>query len=57
MKQWREKKVGGKLVITDEGTERGSDRRWGESRRREERGGRGEEINVAKVRDGLRGGE
>lgn len=23
------KKVGGKLVITDEGTERGSDRRWG----------------------------
>lgn len=34
MKRWRtetegKKKVGGKLVITDEGTERGSDRRWG----------------------------
>lgn len=66
-----EKKVGGKLVITDERTERGSDRRQGggEGRlsewikkdvrklKRERERERGKKINVAKGRDGLRGRE
>lgn len=52
-------------MITDEGTGRGSDRRWGawgpkmkkKAKERERERGGGKEINVAKGRDGLSGRE